>query len=62
MFEPIGYWVYSVGYSKDGIYLLELLRGISSRLVIILQFDILVQNYHYVEKDSQANKHPCDMS
>ncbi len=25
--------------------------GISSRLTIVLQFDILVQKYHYEEKD-----------
>jgi hypothetical protein len=36
---------------KDGICLLELFGSISFGLAVILQWGILVQRYHHVEKD-----------
>jgi hypothetical protein len=39
---------------EDGICLVELFGGISSSLVVVLQFGIRVCRYYYVEKDLQA--------
>ncbi len=36
---------------KDGICLIELLGGISFGLGTIIQFGILIQKCHYMEKD-----------
>jgi hypothetical protein len=41
---------------KHGICLLELFGGISFRLVVILQSNILIQRYHYAKKDPQAKQ------
>jgi hypothetical protein len=40
----------------DGICLLEIFGGISSRLGMVFQFGIKVRQYHYVEKDFQVQQ------
>jgi len=39
---------------KDEICLLELFEGINFGLITVLQSNILIWRYHYVEKDPQT--------
>jgi hypothetical protein len=54
--SPLDTKVIQQDIPKDGICLLELFGGINFGLVTILRFDILVQKYHYVQKDPQPKQ------
>jgi hypothetical protein len=56
MFDPLDTMFIQWDIPKNGICLLELFRGISFGLDVVLQSGILVQRYHYVEKDPQVRQ------
>jgi len=49
--SPLDIKVIQWDIPKDEICLLELLEGINFGLITVLQSNILIRRYHYVEKD-----------
>jgi hypothetical protein len=54
--QPLDFKVIQWHILKDGVSLIKLFGGISFGLSIVLQFDIRVHRYYYVEKDPQARQ------
>ncbi len=49
--SPLDIRVIEWDIPKDGICLLELFRGISFKLVVVIYSCIIIRKYHYKEKD-----------
>ncbi len=53
-FKPLNIKVIQWNILVVGIYLLEYFGSISSRLIMVVQSNIKVWQYHYMEKDPQV--------